>query len=297
VKTLPSGLQDHLDSGTTTLCWCWKLVRGDGAVQGFTDHDEDVAFDGVTYQAASGFTASEVQSALGLSVDNLSVLGALSSAAMDEAALSAGLYDKAAIEIWRVNWAAPEQRVLMRNGTLGEVKRGRLAFEAELRGVAQALNQPVGRAYGYSCDADLGDARCTIDLGDAAFHGSGAVVAVTDSRRFAASGLGAFTNGWFTGGKLTFTGGANAGRAMEVKRHALTASAVSIELWQTMSEAIAPGDAFTITAGCDKQFATCKAKFANQVNFRGFHYMPGNDAVVAGPARGDLMDGKSRYGN
>jgi uncharacterized phage protein (TIGR02218 family) len=297
MKTLPAGLKDHLDEGTTTLCWCWRVARTDALVQGFTDHDEAIVFDGVTYEAASGFTATEVQSSLGLAVDNLSVLGALSSQGLDEAGLAAGNYDDADIEIWRVNWAEPTQRVLMRKGNLGEVKRGVLGFEADVRGLAQKLNQPVGRAFGYSCDADLGDARCTVDLGAPEFHGSGAVTAATDARRFTASGLGAFASGWFTGGKLSWTSGANQGRAMEVKRHAIADGIVSIELWQSMSEALAPGDGFTVTAGCDKQFLTCKAKFANQMNFRGFAYMPGNDAVLSYPNRGDALDGKSRYGN
>ena len=297
MKTLPAGLQDHLDTGATTLCWCWRVARADGEVQGFTDHDEAVDFGGVTYEAAAGFTATEVQSTLGLAVDNLSVMGALSSEGLDERALAAGLYDGADIEIWRVNWAAPDQRVLMRKGSFGEVKRGKVGFEAEVRGLAQRLNQPVGRAFGYSCDADLGDARCTVDLDDAALHAGGTVASAIDARRFRASGLGAFASGWFSAGKLTWSGGANAGRAMEVKRHALADGIVTIELWQSMSEAIAAGDGFAVTAGCDKQFTTCKAKFTNQANFRGFPYMPGNDAAVSYPNRGDVLDGKSRYGN
>ncbi len=297
MKTLPSGMQAHLDTGATTLCWCWRITRGDGLVQGFTDHDVTVVFGGVSYEAAAGISASEVQSALGLAVDNVSVAGALSSQGLEEAALLAGLYDGAEIEIWRVNWNLPDQRVLMRKGSLGEIKRGALGFETEVRGLAQQLNQPVGRVFGHSCDADLGDARCTIDLTSAAYRGNGAVTVVSDARRFQASGLGAFANFWFSGGKLTFTSGANEGRAMDVKRHALTSGAVTIELWQEMSEPIAVGDAFSITAGCDKQFGTCKAKFANQINFRGFPYMPGNDAVLSYPNRGDALDGKSRYGN
>ena len=99
MKTLPTGLQAHLDSGTTTLCWCWKIVRRDGTALGFTDHDAPIAFDALSYAAVSGFTASEVQSSLGLSVDNLTVLGALNAATLNEADLAAGLYDDAAIEI------------------------------------------------------------------------------------------------------------------------------------------------------------------------------------------------------
>jgi uncharacterized phage protein (TIGR02218 family) len=297
MKSLPPGLQDHLDSGATTLCWCWKIVRRDGATAGYTDHDLPVVLDGVTCEAASGFTASEVQSTLGLAVDNLAVTGALSSATLNENDLAAGLYDDAAIEIWRVNWASPDQRVLMRKGNLGQVRRGRTAFEAEVRGLAHRLNQPVGRAYGYSCDADLGDARCTVNLADPAFVGSGAVATVTDNRRFVVSGLGAYADQWFAGGKVIFAAGANAGRAMEVKRHAVSAGGVTIELWQAMSEPVVAGDAFTVTAGCDKQFSTCKAKFANAANFRGFPYMPGNDAVLSYPAANQLLDGGSRYGN
>lgn len=293
MKTLPSGMQAHLDSGATSLCWCWKLTRGDGAVQGFTDHDRALTFGGVAYEAVSGFTASEVQSSLGLAVDNLSLSGALSSASLNEADLAAGLYDNARVEIWRVNWAAVSQRVLMRAGTLGEVTRSGNAFSAELRGLAQALNQPVGRVFGHLCDADLGDARCTKAISTT----PGTVAAVADARRFAVTGLGAFASSHFTGGKLTFSSGANAGRAMDVKRHSLSGGVVSIELWQAMSEPVLAGDEFDVTPGCDKLFATCKTKFSNAANFRGFPHMPGNDAVVAGPVANQAMDGGSRYGN
>ncbi|HEU0095528.1 MAG TPA: DUF2163 domain-containing protein [Rhizomicrobium sp.] len=268
-------------------------MRGDGAVQGFTDHDRALSFGGVDYQAASGFTASEVQSSLGLTVDNLTLAGALSAATLNEADLAAGLYDNAAIEIWRVNWADVAQRVLMRSGTLGEVTRSGGAFAAEIRGLAQALNQPVGRAFGHMCDADLGDARC----GLAITATNGAVVTAVDSRRFIVSELDAFASGDLTGGKLIFTSGAADGQAMEIKRHGASGGIVSIELWQSLSEAVAAGDGFAVTPGCDKTFSTCRGRFANAANFRGFPYMPGNDAVLAVPAAGQVLDGGSRYGN
>ena len=297
MKTLSPALQSHLATGATTLCWCWKIVRNDGLTQGFTDHDRALAFDGVTYDAVSGFTASEVQSQLNLAIDNLIVVGALSSATLNEADLAAGLYDDAAIEIWRVNWADAAQRVLMRKGNLGQITRGKTAFQAEMRGLAHILNQPVGRAYGYSCDADLGDARCTVNLADPAFSGAGSVLAVTDARRFTVSGLGSFADQWFAGGKLTWTSGANNSRAIEIKRHGVSGSTVTLELWLEMSEPVAVGDAFSVTAGCDKQFSSCKSKFANAANFRGFPYMPGNDAVISYPTSTQPLDGKSRYGN
>jgi uncharacterized phage protein (TIGR02218 family) len=293
MKSLSPALQSHLSSGTTTLCWCWKIARRDGAVLGFTDHDAPLTFDSTTYLASSGFTASEVQSSLGLAVDNLSVMGALSSASLNEDDLAAGLFDNAAIEIWRVNWASPEERVLLRKGSLGEVRRGKTGFTAEVRGLAHALNQPVGRVYAHGCDADLGDGRCTVSVNPV----PGTVTAAADSRRFTASGLASYATGWFTAGKLSFTSGANAGRAMEVKRHTLSAGVASFELWQAMSQPIAPGDGFTVTPGCDKQFATCQSKFANAIRFRGFPYMLGDDAALAAVASSTPLDGGSRYGN
>jgi uncharacterized phage protein (TIGR02218 family) len=293
MKSLSPSLQSHLSSGTTTLCWCWKIVRRDGTVLGFTDHDVPLAFAGTTFSAATGFTASEVQSGLGLAVDNLTVIGALSSDTLNEADLAAGLFDDAAIEISRVNWAATDQRVLMRKGSLGEVRRGRTGFSAEVRGLAHALNQPAGRVFAHGCDAELGDTRCGLTITPA----TGTVVAVTDSRRFTANGLASQATGRFTAGKLIFTSGANAGCAMEVKRHALSNGTASFELWQAMSEPIAAGDGFTVTPGCDRQFATCRSVFANAVNFRGCPYMPGNDAVFAPPASSTPLDGGSRYGN
>ena len=51
------------------------------------------------------------------------------------------------------------------------------------------------------------------------------------------------------------------------------------------------GDAFFATAGCDKQFATCSAKFGNGVNFRGFPHMPGEEIVLRCPNQGDANNG------
>lgn len=39
----------------------------------------------------------------------------------------------------------------------------------------------------------------------------------------------------------------------------------------------APGDQLLLQTGCDKMITTCHAKFFNEINFRGFPYMPGTD--------------------
>jgi uncharacterized phage protein (TIGR02218 family) len=285
MKTLPSALAAHIASGATTLCWCWRLTRRDGTRQGFTDHDRPVAFDATTFEAATGFTASEIKDTIGLNVDNLEVTSALTSDHLVEADLASGIYDDAAVEIFRVNWADPAQRVLMRSGSLGEVRRSGVAFAAEIRGLAHYLQQPKGRLYQYTCDADLGDRRCGIDRTSPAYLGRGTIASVASARTFTVAGLAAYSDSWFTRGLLSFTSGAATGQSIEVKAHALSAATgiVTIELWSPARLPLATGQAFTITAGCDKTLTTCAAKFANAVNHRGFPYIPGNDFIVSGP--------------
>lgn len=281
MKILPPGLNAHLESGATTLCWCWKLERLDGLCLGFTDHDHELAFDGVVFEADTGLTASEIQDATGLNVDNLELDGALTSARLDEASLTAGLFDDARIEVWRVNWVNVNERLLMRTGSLGEIRRGPLGFTAEARGLAHYLNQECGRLYQYACDAELGDHRCKFDLqGTPGAKGAGAATIARTRWAFEAEGVDSFAPGHFDGGLLTWTTGGNSGQMIEVRRHALTEGRVIFELWRSMAQPIAAGDAFSVLPGCDKLFSTCRDRYANAMNFRGFPHLPGNDFLV-----------------
>ena len=293
MRILPSGLSTHLASGATALCHCWKLAPLNGPVLGFTDHDRDLNFDGVTFEAQAGFDASEIESSLGLSVDNLEASGALDSTQLDAERLRAGDFDHAAIEIWRVNWQDVSQRVLMRKGHLGEVTHGGTSFTAEVRGLSHLLNQTKGRVFQFGCDAALGDARCTVNLETATFRGVGSIVASENNRRFTTAGLNGFAAGWFSNGTLTWASGLNTSRLEEVKLHGVGGI---IELWQAASFSVTVGDGFTIRAGCNKQFATCRAKFFNGENFRGFPHLPGTDFVTTFATREDQNnDGGSRF--
>jgi uncharacterized phage protein (TIGR02218 family) len=280
MRAIPPALQAKLDAGATTLARCWVLTRRDGTVLGFTDHDEDIVVDSVTCRAGTGLSASEATQQLGLAVAGSEISGALASATLNENELAAGRYDAAAVKVYLVDWSEPSLRVLLAAGVLGEVRREGLTFTAEIRGLAHRLGEESGRLYTATCSADLGDARCTVDLTAGAYRGSGTVASVDVASLFVAAGLDGFADGWFTAGRLTWSLGANAGQAVEVKTHRVTAAGVAIALWQTMPEPLTPGDAFVVTAGCDKRFATCRGRFANSVNFRGFPHIPGNDFVI-----------------
>ena len=292
MKSLSPELQSHLDEGTTTLAWCWRITRADGQVFGFTDHDRTLSFEATRFEPESGFAASEMRAAGDLAVDAQEAQGVLRSGVITEADIAAGLWDGAAVEVWRVNWADTTQRVLMRRGEIGEIRRGRVAFTAEMRSLAYLLDQPVGRSFQAGCDAVLGDTRCGIDLENPAWKGMGTVAVLLRDRAFSASGLSGFAAGLFTFGTLTWDTGGNAGHRVEVERHeiATTGEAV-ITLLEPPASTIALSDAFTIRAGCDKAFATCRDRFANTANFRGFPHIPGNDTVLRYASQGRANDG------
>ncbi len=275
MRTLAAGLQNHLDSGTTTLCQCWRLTLRSGEKFGFTDHDEALVFHGTTFEAQAGFSGSEIESSIGLNVDNLEASGALQSGALDEVRLNAGDYDHATIEIWRVNWQDISQRILQRKGHLGEVSYGQGHFTAEVRGLAHLLNQQKGRLFQFSCDADVGDARCGVNLNATSFQGNGTITLMSNNR-IEISGLGSFADDWFTRGLVVF----NSDHQLSIKRHRSFSNHARIDFWSTPKFTISVGDAVTLQAGCDKQFSTCKSKFSNATNFRGCPHMPGTDFVL-----------------
>ena len=76
-----------------------------------------------------------------------------------------------------------------------------------------------------------------------------------------------------------------------MRAHRLAGGNALIELWQPMHFDIASGDGFAVTAGCDKLFATCVAKFSNGDNFRGFPHIPGNDFALSYVKTGGVNDG------
>ena len=286
MRTIPAGLAGHLAEGVTTLCRCWRLIRRDGQTFGFTDHDRSLAFGGTTFQAGTGLEAAEAQAELGFAVGGGEVAGALVSAGLTEADIAAGRYDDATVETWLVNWSEPAERVLLDLGSIGEIRRQDDAFVAELRGVMHRFDEERGRLYRATCAADLGDARCGVDLSASGHTDSGTVTKTDGALSFTAGGIG-LADGACTGGRITFTSGANAGLQVEVRAHRSVGGADAFDLWQRMPEPIAAGDGFTVTVGCDKSHETCRTRFDNVLNFRGFPHMPGNDFVVRVPQQGE----------
>lgn len=286
------GIHEHLGTGVTTVCRAWSVRRRDGVTYGFTDHDRDLQFEGLQFKASSGMSARVLQQTTGLAVDNSEAMGALSDAAMTEADLLAGRFDGAEVRTWLVNWADVEARIEQFRGSFGEIVRSGGEFRAELRGLTEALNQPQGRVYHRACSAVLGDMACGFDLTAPGLatelplaSGEGAVL------RFA--GAATFAAGWFQRGRVVILSGVGAGLIGLIKSDRLEGTLRVIELWVGLGVDLTAGDAVRLEAGCDKTADTCRSKFGNFLNFRGFPHIPGDDWLSSYPVSSQENDGGS----
>lgn len=166
MKSISAGLVTHLAGEALTMATLWRVVRRDGQVFTFTDHDADIVYGGETYVAALGYQRAAIGSGAELAVDETELLGLLNAGSIEPAHLRAGLWDHAEVRIFAVNWANLAQgEIKLRRGWLGEVTaQDDGTFRAELRGLAQPLQQTIGEVYQPECRADLGDARCRIPI-------------------------------------------------------------------------------------------------------------------------------------
>lgn len=293
MRTLEPELAAHLAQSETTLAHCWRLIRSDGLTLGFTDHDRPLTIAGTVCDPAFGLDGGEVPEKLGAQVETGEVLGVLESAAISEDDIALGRYDGARVESWLVNWAAPDQPLLLRVDTVGEIVREDGVFRAELRSPQQALNVTRGRLYHGICDAVAGDARCGVDLDQTAFSTTASVLAVEGPFRLRVSGLGAFDEGWFAFGMARWGSGRRDGLADAILTHLRSPDGDVLGFAQRVGDWVEAGDGLTVTAGCDRRFSTCRGKFGNAVNFRGFPHIPGSDYVLRHPRDGDVLDGRA----
>lgn len=281
MKTFTPSLAGQYSAPTTTLATLWRVERRDGVVLGYTDHDQDVVIDGVTYQAMGGLSATTVDSTTDFEGDTLDVTAFLDVAG--EVALEAGDFDDAAILIAEYNWTsppaslAPDQVNILRRGYLGQVQRTQGRFTAEILGLVQRLRTRLGAVVSPTCRYRFGDAFCTKPLGPLTHTGTLTAVSGSQPHVVAVDSASPVPAGLYNFGEIRFTSGDNAGRQMDIR----TWSQQTLRLMRPLPFPMAVGDAYTAIEGCDKRFQSCVERFANGINFGGEPHVPGTDKLHA----------------
>ncbi len=266
-----------VEGGLTTLAFCWRVQRRDGICLGFTSHDRDLTIDGLVYRSAPGMLPSAISVSDGFEASTLDVSGALTSDSIGEEDLAAGRWDRAAVALFLIDWEDPEgERLPLARGELGDVAVKANGFEAELRGPAALLERPVVEQTSPECRAELGDRRCRVDM--AARVTVTRVTAVAAENEVTVADAPA-EPGAYAFGRLRWIGGANSGLESPI----LSSAGPQLILQEPPPFAAAVGDLVEISQGCDKSFATCRARFANSENFRGEPHLPGMDLLIRYP--------------
>lgn len=266
----------------TTIARAWMVRRADGMALGFTDHDASLTFEGIRFRPDHGMSARALVQATGLSVDNSEAEGALSDEAITERDVLAGRWDGAEVRMWEVDWTDVASRRLIFAGSLGEIARSRGAFRAELRGLSEPLNAARGRVFHPRCSARLGDDRCKYVLTREAFTTEADIAAVGEGGVLTFAGLPAYDAGWFERGNLVVLSGRAEGLHASIKDDiARPGGGREIALWQDLGISPDAGDRVRLVAGCDKRAETCRKKFDNLLNFRGFPHIPSEDWIMA----------------
>jgi uncharacterized phage protein (TIGR02218 family) len=241
----------------------------------FTDADRNISFGGQTYLAVNATDSSQFAGSAGLDAD----AGEVSIAAgqvIAEREIAAGTWNLATVEVDLVDYTNPAAgAVRLGAGEIGRIGVTGGRISVELRSFKNRLGKPIGETVQPTCQADFGDARCTVSL--AAYTVTGTITAVTDSQVFADSGRAEAT-AVYDGGLITFTSGLNTGRSMEVKRFV---SGGVVTLFLPLAYAVQIGDSYSLRRGCPKTVAACQG-YSNFVNFRGFPFVPGNQVILNG---------------
>lgn len=279
MRTVGASLLTHYESGATTMAWGLKVTRTDTTVFGWTSHDADVTIGSVLYDSAPGLDVASLVSTAGLAVDNTELTILDDSTVMTREEVLAGIWDGAAFELFRFNWADLTQgRDVLKVGNFGNVQPRRGSFVVELRGLRQRLQASIGVVTQPTCRWRLGDSRCGVNVASGTYTKTGTLTSVTSQQVFRDSSRAEAAD-FFSGGVFTFTSGDNTGLAFKVKDHASDGT-FTLDLPAVLTVAV--GNTYSVQAGCTKRLAEdCVAKFANAVNFGGEPHLPGIDRVTS----------------
>ena len=263
-----------MTGNVSSVGFCWRIERADGAGLALTSHDEVVVRDGVAHRPDPGVVPAAITRSLGLEPHSSEIAGALTAEALSEDDLELGRWDGARVKLSAVDWENAEAApVRLIGGQLGEVSVSGGSFSADLRGAASRLNEAVCPSTSPECRAEFGDKKCRVDLAGRTVR---AKILAVDGGRLQ---LDRTFDDRVLFGRLRYLSGANCGSTTVV----IGVEGDTITIRDLPRGGIEAGCVVEVREGCDKRFATCVSRFTNALNFRGEPHLPGTDLLTRYP--------------
>jgi len=180
-KTIPAAMQTSLDSGSTNFTTCVKITCTDSpqTVYAFTEWQEDLVVDAVTYLSAGGYNPSDMTSNSDNSVDNMDILSYFDAVGIEYADIRAGLLDNAEVRVFTVDPDDTSVEIKQGKGNIGVISTGDVSANIEIRRLLQKLQQTIGNVISEACRANLFDSQCQVQQNPSDWTAATAVTATT----------------------------------------------------------------------------------------------------------------------
>ena len=253
----------------------WRIERKDGITLGFTSHDRDLTFDGLTHRAAPGILPSAIRKTAALDGDSAEMHGPLSHGSISTSDLAAGRFDSARVSIGAVDWETLE-RTQLYAGSIGIVSEEENGFNADLLSAKAQLEADIIPRTSPTCRATFCGPGCTLS---AQRFTTEAVVTGFDAERFAIRVAGV-AGADYAFGSVRWLEGSNIGLTTDV----IAVEGDELTLDAPLPEDIGVGTKLRLRQGCDHTLATCNQRFGNSANFQGEPFLPGNDLLSRYPS-------------
>jgi len=275
----------RLDESPAPLAVLVDWTRTDSVVVAFTEHPEDIVYDGTTYKASTAMIPSDLASSVDKEDDNSQVQMVFNSEDITEEDVRKYRFDDARVRVRVVFWDDLSLgHCQLPGGFLGKISlgHGMGTFQAEMLALAHALKRKIVELMSPTCRypyvGHLGTCKkpldgVTADTGEP-ITTTGCVVSDAGDGfvQFTSSTLAARTDGFYANGRLLWTSGANSGLSCEIKYN--DGGLLTLK-YPTLFE-VELGDEFTAIAGCDFVHTTCINKFNWFVRFGGEALIPGH---------------------
>jgi len=309
-KYTSANLQALFALGQAEYCGLYQFNLVNGGSLYYSSGDVDIYLnianaDGDPFWANQYFTSggsigpyfdrkdnkAKMHQAIGLQVDTLVFDVIPASSTINGASFLScvrnGVFDGAELiylgAFWPLNTAGGFGKPIVPTGTIkkyvgrvAEVDASRNLATFTINSYLELLNQNMPRnLFQATCVNTLYDGSCGLNQSN--FTNTG--TALSGSLPWSIStNLAAPSPYSYNLGVITFTSGLNEGVSRTVKQFT-AGSPGSITLIAPFPSAAAGGDAFSISAGCTKLQQYCAVSMANLANFRGFPYVPQQEAA------------------
>ncbi len=253
------------------------ITRMDGTVIRFTEIDLPLTVDGDTYAVIPGLQVSAVKHTSNGEMPSCQIVGVYGGGlTFDAEALDTGLFDGAAVQLYKVDRRDLSRKGLMFTGKISSISCDPIKhrFLFDVKGPASGAKKIMTRKRAPMCQTGLGSTLCGVNL--ASYAVATTIATIPTAYTFTVTGSLAQATGYFNQGELV----TSANVPLEIA--SWNQSVQTITAYKQCSRILTVGMSITLYPGCDKTLTGVNGclKFSNALNFQGEPHFLGTAAAA-----------------